>query len=79
MYTFSSFNAHFLDLIKVKSKVITNEKEAQKYGDSIPSGNISMYVSQNTDNKNSIIINFGKIPPNEELMVISELILYSVL
>lgn len=41
---------------------------------SILSGNISMYVSENIDNKNIIIINFGKIPPNEELMVISEFI-----
>jgi hypothetical protein len=33
-----------------------------------------MYVSEDTDNKNRIIINLGKIPPNEELMIISEFI-----
>jgi len=68
---FSSFTANIGDSIKVKSKVIKKEKGEEKYNDAIASGNAAIYVIEDTYN-NQIILNMGNIPPNEEIVLISE-------
>ena len=69
---FSSFSAQIGDSIKIKSKVIKKEKAEEKYNDSITSGNAAIYVHEKYSNR--IVINMGNIPPNEELILISEFI-----
>ena len=76
-FIFSSFTAQIGDSIKVKSKVIKKEKAEQKYTDSISSGNAAIFVSEDPNNDNRIIINLGNIPPKEELTFISEFIHYT--
>ena len=71
---FSSFSAKIGDSIIVKSKIIKKEKAEIKYTDSISSGNAAIFVSDDPDNKNRIIINLGNIPPKKELIFISEFI-----
>ena len=70
---FSSFSAQIGDSIKVKSKVIKKEKAEEKYNDSITSGNAAIYV-HDEKYSNRVVINMGNIPPNEELILISEFI-----
>ena len=77
MSIFSSFTAQIGDSIKVKSKVIKEEKAAEKYTDSISSGNAAIFVSEDPKNKNRIIINMGNIPKKEEIIFISEFIQYT--
>ena len=69
---FSSFSAKIGDSILVQSKVIKKEKAEIKYTDSISEGNAAIFVSNDPDNENRIIINLGNIPPKEELTFISE-------
>ena len=77
MCIFSSFTAQIGDSIKVKSKVIKEEKAAEKYTDSIASGNAAIFVSKDPMNENKIIINMGNIPKKEEIIFISEFIQYT--
>ena len=58
---FSSFDCQIGDSIKVKSKVIKQEKAEEKYVDSISSGNAAIFVYFDKD-KNMIAINMGNIP-----------------
>ena len=76
-FIFSSFTAQIGDSIQVKSKVIKKEKAEEKYTDSISSGNAAIFVSEDPNNENRIIINLGNIPPKEELTFISEFIHYT--
>ena len=69
---FSSFSAKIGDSIKVKSKVIKKEKAEAKYTDSIASGNAAIYVMEDPENSQKLIINLGNIPSNEEIIFISE-------
>ena len=71
---FSSFSAKIGDSIIVKSKIIKTEKAAEKYTDSVSSGNAAIFVSDDPNNENRIIINLGNIPPKNELIFISEFI-----
>ena len=57
---FSSFDCQIGDSIKVKSKVIKEEKAQRKYIDSIASGNAAIFVVHDENNKD-IIINMGNI------------------
>ena len=69
---FSSFNCKIGNNIEVKSKVIKKEKAEIKYTDSISSGNAAIFVSQDPENENRIIINMGNIPPKTDIIFISE-------
>ena len=71
---FSEFFCQIGYSIKVKSKVIKKEKAEQKYTDSIASGNAAIFVSDDPDNENRIIINMGNIPPKNDVIFISEFI-----
>ena len=71
---FSSFNCKIGDSINVKSKVIEKEKAEVKYTDSVASGNAAIFVSDDPDNENRLIINMGNIPPKAEVIFISEFI-----
>ena len=71
---FSSFSAQIGNSIIVKSKIIKKEKAEIKYTDSISSGNTAIFVSDDPDNENRIIINLGNIPSQKELLFISEFI-----
>ena len=71
---FSSFSAKIGDSITVKSKVIKKEKAEIKYTDSISSGNAAIFVSEDLYDKQTIIINMGNIPANEEVIFTSEFI-----
>ena len=73
---FSSFKAKIGDSITVKSKVIKKEKAEIKYADSISSGNAAIFVYEDPNDEQRIIINMGNIPPNEEVIFISEFIQY---
>ena len=74
---FSSFSAKIGESITVNSKVIKKEKAEEKYVDTISSGNASIFVSEDPSNDNLIIINIGNIPPQQELILISEFIQYT--
>ena len=69
---FSSFSAKIGNSISVKSKVIKKEKAEIKYTDSIASGNSAIYVMEDPENSQKLIINLGNIPSNEEIIFISE-------
>ena len=69
---FSSFNCKIGNNIEVKSKVIKKEKAEIKYTDSISSGNAAIFVSQDPEDENRIIINMGNIPPKTDIIFISE-------
>ena len=69
---FTSFTCKIGDIIEVKSKVIKKEKAEIKYTHSIASGNAAIFVSQDPEDENKIIINMGNIPPKTELLFISE-------
>ena len=69
---FSSFSSKIGDSITVKSKIIKKEKVEEKYADSISKGNAAIFVSDDPENKNRIIINMGNIPPKEEVVFTSE-------
>ena len=71
---FSSFNCKIGDSINVKSKVIKKEKAEKKYTDSIASGNAAIFVSDDPENENRLIINMGNIPSKTEVIFISEFI-----
>ena len=71
---FSSFNCQIGDSIKVKSKVIKKEKAEKKYTDSIASGNAAIFVTEDPDNEQRIIINMGNIPPKTQVIFESEFI-----
>lgn len=71
---FSSFNCQIGDSIKVKSKVIKKEKAEKKYTDSIASGNAAIFVAQDPDDEDRIIINMGNIPAKTDVIFISEFI-----
>ena len=71
---FSSFNCKIGDSINVKSKVIKKEKAEKKYIDSVASGNAAIFVSDDPENENRLIINMGNIPPKTEVIFISEFI-----
>ena len=73
-FIFSSFSAKIGDSILVKSKVIKKEKAKEKYTDAISSGNAAIFVCDDPENENRIIINMGNIPAKEELTFISEFI-----
>ena len=71
---FSSFNCKIGDSINVKSKVIKKEKAEKKYTDSVASGNAAIFVSEDPDDENRLIINMGNIPAKAEVVFISEFI-----
>ena len=71
---FSSFSSKIGDSITVKSRVIKKEKVEEKYTDSISKGNAAIFVSDDPEDENIIIINMGNIPPKEEVIFISEFI-----
>ena len=71
---FSSFNCQIGNSIKVRSKVIKKEKAEQKYTDSIASGNAAIFVSDDPNDENRIIINMGNIPAKTDVIFISEFI-----
>ena len=71
---FSSFQCQIGDSIKVKSKVIKKEKAEKKYTDSIASGNAAIFVSDDPEDENRIIINMGNIPAKTEVTFESEFI-----
>ena len=71
---FSQFSCQIGNSLKVKSKVIKKEKAETKYTDSLASGNAAIFVSDDPDNDNRIIINMGNIPPKNEVIFISEFI-----
>ena len=68
---FSQFSCQIGNSVKVKSKVIKKEKAETKYTDSLASGNAAIFVSDDPDNDNRIIINMGNIPPKNEVIFIS--------
>ena len=70
----SCFSCKIGDSIKIKSKVIKKEKAEKKYIDSVSSGNKAIFVSDNQDNENILIINMGKIPSKADIIFISEFI-----
>ena len=51
-----------------------SKKAETKYTDSLASGNAAIFVSDDPDNDNRIIINMGNIPPKNEVIFISEFI-----
>ena len=55
-------------------KVINKEKAEVKYSDSVSSGNAAIFVSDDPDNENRLIMNIGNIPPKAEVIFISEFI-----
>ena len=69
---FSSFQCQIGDSIKVKSKVIKKEKAEKKYTDSIASGNAAIFVCDDPNDENRIIINMGNIPAKTEVIFESE-------
>ena len=69
---FSSFNCKIGDSISVKSKVIKKEKAEKKYTDSVASGNAAIFVSDDPNDENRLIINMGNIPSKAEVIFISE-------
>ena len=71
---FSSFECQIGKSIKVKSKVIKEEKAQEKYEDSIASGNAAIFVAHDPYDKNKIIINMGNLPPKEDIIFISNYI-----
>ena len=71
---FSSFSSKIGDSITVKSKVVKKEKAEEKYLDTISKGNAAIFISDDPENKNRIIINMGNIPPKEEVIFTSEFI-----
>ena len=71
---FSSFECQIGDSIKVKSKVIKEEKAQEKYSDSIASGNAAIFVSQDPKDENKIIVHMGNIPPKTDVIFISNFI-----
>ena len=71
---FSSFKCQIGDSINIKSKVIQKEKAETKYTDSISSGNSAIFVSDDPDNEQRLIINMGNIPPKTEVVFISDFI-----
>ena len=71
---FSSFSSKIGDSITVKSKVVKKEKAEEKYSDTISKGNAAIFVSDDPENENRIIINMGNIPPKEEVIFTSEFI-----
>ena len=71
---FSSFNCQIGDSIKVKSKVIKKEKAEIKYTDTIASGNTAIFVTEDQDFEQRIIINMGNIPSKTKVIFISEFI-----
>ena len=70
---FSSFNCKIGDSIFVKSKVIKKEKAEKKYTDSVASGNAAIFVSDDPENENRLIINMGNIPSKEEVYLYQNL------
>ena len=71
---FSSFDCQIGDSIKVKSKIIKEEKAQEKYVDSISSGNTAIFVSHDPIDKDKIIIHMGNIPPKKDIIFISNFI-----
>ena len=71
---FSCFSFKIGDSINVKSKVIKKEKAEKKYTDSVASGNAAIFVSEDPDNENRLIINMGNIPAKTDVIFISEFI-----
>ena len=73
---FSSFNAKIGDSIAFKSKVIKKEKAEIKFNDSIASGNAAIFIMEDPKDSQSLIINMGNIPGNEEVLFFSEFLQY---
>ena len=71
---FDSFTAKIGDSIEVRSRIIKKEKAEIKYTDSIANGNAAIFVSEDPDNENRLIINMGNIPPLEKVIFISKFI-----
>ena len=69
---FSCFSCKIGDSINVKSKVIKKEKAEKKYTDSVASGNAAIFVSDDPDNENRLIINMGNIPSKADVIFTSE-------
>ena len=74
---FSSFSAKIGNSIEVKSKVIKKEKAEIKYSDSIASGNAALFVTEDPNFSDRIIINMGNIPPKNEVIFISEFLQFT--
>ena len=68
---FSSFECQIGDSIKVKSKIIKEEKAKEKYVDSISSGNAAIFIAYDQNDKDTIIINLGNLPPKSDIIFIS--------
>jgi hypothetical protein len=71
---FSSFECQIGESIKVKSKIIKEEKAQEKYVDSISSGNAAIFVSHDPYDNDKIIIHMGNIPPKKDIIFISNFI-----
>ena len=71
---FSSFYAKIGNSKIVHSKVIKTEKADEKYNDSISSGNFAISSTLDERDKNKIVVNIGNLPPQEELIFITEYI-----
>ena len=56
------------------SKVIKTEKADEKYNNSISSGNFVISFTLDERDKNKIVVNIGNLPPQEELIFITEYI-----
>ena len=64
---FSSFESKIGNSIKVKSKIIKEEKAKEKYENSIASGKAAIFVTHDPIDENKIIIHMGNIPPHEDI------------
>ena len=73
---FNSFTAQIGDSIKVKSKVIKQEKAEEKYTDAISEGNAAIFVTSDKLKNSRLIIHMGNIPPKEKVIFDSEFISY---
>ena len=71
---FSSFDCQIGNSIKVRSKVIKEEKATGKYEDAIASGNAGIFVSYDPFDNTKIIIHMGNIPPKSEIIFTSNFI-----
>ena len=71
---FSSYYAKIGNSKIMHSKVIKTEKAEEKYNDSISSGNFAISSTLDDRDINKIVVNIGNLPPQEELIFITEYI-----
>ena len=71
---FSSFNAQIGESIKVRSKVLKEDKAEEKYTDAISKGSVAIFTTVDPENEDLVIVHIGNIPPKEKMVFISEFI-----